>query len=408
MRDVAAAIKKAFPEKFILAGGPHVSFCPEETLRRTAADAIVIGEGEMKTLDLFSGKPMEQIAGLAYHDHGQIKVNPDAGFIEDLDSLPAPARHKVDMNRYPGYSTLKRRTTHVLSNRGCPFGCIYCCATYFWGKTTRSLSAEKVLDEIEGLVKNYGIKAIYFYDDAFTTDKEKARRVCEGLIEKDLDLIWGTSTRIDLVNEELLRLMARAGCRQIDYGLETLNPQAQKKVGTKATYERARDTIRVTLDAGVKHVKVYLIVGLPGDAPAQVRETFARTLSTLATEISTQILRIYPGTPLEKMARERGIIHDGFSWYDDFHEGWSMFECVPQYTEWPAEVLEKQYNFLRRYLRVSRVLRARIPKIILPAFVKADTLAFRAITVMMKRFKNSSIPVPEPANAEAERAACYK
>jgi|GEM_PF-2021452 len=406
MRDLAAVIKVAFPEKFIIVGGPHVGFCPEETLERTAVDAVVIGEGEMKTLDLFSGKPMEQIPGMAYRDNGQIIVNPDRGFIEDLDSLPAPARHKVDMSRYPGYSTLKRRTTHVLSNRGCPFGCIYCCATYFWGKTTRSLSAKKVLDEIEGLVNNYGIRAIYFYDDAFTTDKAKARKVCEGLIEKDLDLIWGTSTRIDLVNKDLLELMGRAGCRQIDYGLETLNPVAQKKVGTKASYERARDTIRMTINAGIKHVKVYLIVGLPDDMPEQVRETFAKTLSTLATEVSTQVLRIYPGTPLEKLARERGIIPDGFSWYDDFHEGWSMFECVPQYTEWPAEILEKQYNFLRKYLHVSRVLRHRIPRPLLPAFVKVDAIVFRIITGMMKRFKNSSIPVAETADAQAERVAC--
>jgi len=406
MRDLAAALKRAFPDKFIVVGGPHVSFCPRETLEHTAVDAVVIGEGEMKTLDLFCGKPMQDIPGLAYRNNGRIVVNPPRGFIEDLNALPSPARHKIDMSRYPGYSTLERRTTHVLSNRGCPFGCLYCSATFFWGRSTRSLSAEKVLDEIEALVKNYGIRAIYFYDDAFTTDKAKARKVCEGLIEKNFDLIWGTSTRIDLVNEELLKLMAAAGCRQIDYGLETLNPEAQKKVGTKASYRRARDTIRATIDAGIKHVKVYLIVGLPGDMPEQVRETFAKTLSTLATEISTQILRIYPGTPLEKLARDRGIIPDGFSWYDDFREGWSMFECVPQYTEWPAEILEEQYNFLRKYLHVSRVLRRRIPRPLLPAFAKADALVFRTVTAMMKRFKNSSVPLPEAPDAQAQRVAC--
>ncbi|NQT18592.1 MAG: B12-binding domain-containing radical SAM protein [Planctomycetes bacterium] len=408
MRDVAAAIKDAFPDKFIVVGGPHVSFCPEETLENTAVDAVIIGEGEMKTLDLFSGKPQAEIPGLAYRDNGRIVVNPNRGFIRNLDSLPSPARHKIDLNRYPGYSTLRHRTTHVLSNRGCPFGCLYCSATFFWGKITRSLSAEKVLSEIENLVTNYGIKAIYFYDDAFTADKRKARRVCEALIEKNLGLVWGTSTRIDLVNEELLALMARAGCRQIDYGLETLNLDVQRKVGTKATYERARDTIRMTIDAGIGHVKVYLIIGLPGDTPEQLRETFAKTLSTVATEVSSQILRIYPGTPIEKLARERGIIPEGFSWYDDFREGWSMFECVPQYTEWPAGMLERQYAFLTKYMRISSALRQRIPKCALPAFAKADVVVFRAVTGMMKCFRSSALPSTEATDAEAECVASYQ
>ena len=408
MRDLTYAIKKAFPGKFVVVGGPHVSFCPEETLEHTAADAVIIGEGEMKMLDLFSGKPLNKIPGLAYRANGEIRVNADEGFIQDLDSLPAPARHKIDMNRYPGYSTLKRRTSHILSNRGCPFGCLYCSATYFWGKSTRSLSAEKVLGEIEGLVDNYGVRALYFYDDAFTADKKKARKVCEALIEKKLQLIWGTSTRIDLVDEELLKLMARAGCRQIDFGLETLNQAVQKKVGTKATYQRARDTIRTAINAGIEHVKVYLIIGLPGDTPGQLRETFAKTLSTVATEVSSQILRIYPGTPIEKLARERGILPEEFSWYENFQEGWSMFECVPQYTEWPAGILEKQYDFLRKYLRISGAIRQRIPKFILPAFARVDVSVFKTITSMMSCFKNSSLPVPENSNAQVECVASYQ
>ena len=408
MRDIAKAIKRSFPDKFLFVGGPHVSFCPQDTLDHTPVDAVVIGEGEMKTVDLASGKPLDEIPGLAYRNGDEIVVNANIGFIKDLDSLPSPARHKVDMARYPGYSTLKRRTTHVLSNRGCPFGCIYCCATHFWGKTTRSLSADKVLAEIETLVGHYGYRALYFYDDAFTADKKKADTVCRALIDKKLGVIWGTSTRIDLVNADLLKLMAKAGCRQIDYGLETLNPAAQAKVGTKASYERARDVIRMSIDAGITHVKVYLIIGLPGDTPEAMRETFAKTLSTVATEVSTQVLRIYPGTPIERLARERGMIPEGFSWYQDFHKGWSLFECVPQFTEWPRDVLERQYTFLSRYLRVSGAIRQRIPRFLLPAFAKIDPILFRAVTAPMKCFKNPTVLAMETHDAEAPRAACHQ
>ena len=404
MRDLARAIKKAMPAVFLVVGGPHVSFCPEDTLRHTSVDAVVIGEGEAKTLDLVSGKPLDEIPGLAYRAGGgasesgasesEVVINPDKGFIKDLDSLPSPARHKVDMGRYPGYSTLKRRTTHVLSNRGCPFGCIYCCATHFWGRTTRSLSAEKVVAEIDTLVNTYGFRALYFYDDAFTADRKKAERVCQALVDRKLGIIWGTSTRIDLVNGGLLKLMAKAGCRQIDYGLETLNPAAQAKVGTKATYERARDVMRMTVDAGIKHVKVYLIIGLPGDTPSQMRETFAKTLSTCATEVSTQVLRIYPGTPIERIAQERGMLPKEFSWYEDFREGWSLFASVPEFTEWPRDILEKQYRFLKKYLRLSGFIRQRLPRFLLPALAKIDPVLFRAITGRMDCFKD------QPATAE--------
>ncbi|HUS58360.1 MAG TPA: radical SAM protein [Planctomycetota bacterium] len=408
MRDVAAAIRKSFPDMFLFAGGPHVSFTPEDTLQHTALDMVVIGEGEMKTLDLLSGKPLEEIPGLAFRNGSGITINPDRGFIKDLNALPPPARHQVDMARYPGYSTLKRRTTHILSNRGCPFGCIYCCATHFWGKITRSLSAEKVLSEIETIVTDYGIRALYFYDDAFTADRKKAEKICKAMIEKKLGLIWGTSTRIDLVNPEILNLMARAGCRQIDYGLETLNPQAQAKVGTKASFERARDTIRMTVNAGIKHVKVYLIIGLPGDTPRNMRETFAKTLSTTATEVSTQILRVYPGTPIENLARERGIIPDGFSWYDDFAGGWSMYASIPEFTEWPRDVLEKQYVFLSKYLKISGAVRQRVPRLLLPLVARIDPAVFRFITNRLDYFDDTKVPIESAKHAEAASAACHK
>jgi len=416
MRDVAHAIKKSFPDIVVVAGGPHVSFCPEDTLQHTAVDAVIIGEGEMKTLDLVSGKPLEEIPGLAYRSGDGIVINPDRGFIKDLNSLPSPARYKVDMSRYPGYSTLKRRTTHVLSNRGCPFGCIYCCATHFWGKTTRSLSAEKVIEEIDTLVNQHGYRALYFYDDAFTADRKKAEKICRALIDRKLGIIWGTSTRIDLVNEKILKMMVEAGCRQIDYGLETLNAGAQAKVGTKASYERARDVIRMSIRAGIRHVKVYLIIGLPGDTPAAMRETFAKTLSTCATEVSTQVLRIYPGTPIARMASERGMLPQEFSWYENFYEGWSMFESVPVFTEWSKDVLEQQYNFLNRYLKVSGFIRQRTPRFLLPALARVDPVIFRAITGRMACFGEAAalppvtIPAPsmEAQDAEAPRPAYHQ
>ncbi len=385
--EATIRLRQRLPQLPLVVGGPHVTFCPEETLRRTAADIVVMGEGEERTLRLVRGEPWPDIEGIAYRTDGSITVNEGAPTCCDLAHLPPPARDLVDMRRYPGYRSLGRRSTQVLSNRGCPFGCVYCSATFFWGKRTRSLAAERVVDEIESIVRDYGISAIYFYDDAFTTDKRKARAVCEMLIERDLGIVWGTSTRVDLVDTDLLTLMARAGCRQIDFGLETLNPNVCAKIGTKATYEQAVEVIEAARRAGIRIITLYLIIGLPGDDPVSLRSTFARCLATRATLFSTQVLRIYPGTELEQMARRSGLLPADFGWYDFHDQGMDNFMTVPIYAEQPREVLMRQYAFLSKYLRLSSALRQRLPGVGVRVMSRIEPALFRALTAMRREFR---------------------
>jgi radical SAM superfamily enzyme YgiQ (UPF0313 family) len=388
--EATAALRGQLPELPLVVGGPHVTFCPEDTLRRTAADIVVIGEGEDKLLRLACGEPWAGIEGIAYRRNGGVIVNQPGPAFCDLGGIPSPARDLVDMQRYPGYRSLGRRSTQVLSNRGCPFGCVYCSATFFWGKRTRSLAAERVVDEIESIVRDYGITAIYFYDDAFTTDKRKARAVCDLLIARKLGIVWGTSTRVDLVDRDLLTLMARAGCRQLDFGLETLNPNVCAKVGTKATYEQAVEVIEAAWNAGIRILTLYLIIGLPGDDPASLRETFARCLSTRATLLSTQVLRIYPGTELEQMARRNGILPPDFGWYDPHCRGMENFATVPIYAEQPREVLLRQYAFLSKYLRLSSALRQRLPGLGVRLLSRVEPPLFRALTALRPEFRGAA------------------
>jgi radical SAM superfamily enzyme YgiQ (UPF0313 family) len=346
--------------------------------------APVVGDFMLRVV---RGEPWPDIEGIAYRMDGSITVNEGTPTCCDLAQLPPPARDLVDMRRYPGYRSLGRRSTQVLSNRGCPFGCVYCSATFFWGKRTRSLPAERVVDEIESIVRDYGITAIYFYDDAFTTDRRKARAVCEMLMERKLGIVWGTSTRVDLVDTDLLTLMARAGCRQIDFGLETLNPNVCAKIGTKATYEQAVEAIEAARRAGIRIITLYLIIGLPGDDPASLRETFAKCLSTRATLFSTQVLRIYPGTELEQMARRRGLLPDDFGWYDFHDQGMANFATVPIYAEQPRDVLMRQYAFLSRYLRLSSALRQRLPGVGVRVMSRIEPALFRALTALRSEFR---------------------
>lgn len=392
--EATRALHERLPGLPLIAGGPHVTFCPRETLERTPVEVVVMGEGEQKMLRLARGEPWREIPGIAYRQDGRIVINPGDGAHCDLASIAPPARDLVDMTRYPGYRSLGRRNTQVLSNRGCPFGCIYCSATFFWGKRTRSVAAECVVDEIASIVRAYGITGFYFYDDAFTNDKRKARAVCERIIERGLRIVWGTSTRVDLVDPDLLKLMARAGCRQIDFGLETLNPAVCAKIGTKATYEQTREIIEAAWQAGIRIMTLYLIIGLPGDDPQSLRETFARCLSTRATLLSTQVLRIYPGTELETMARRTGALPAGFGWYDPYDLGMDNFRTVPIYAEQPREVLLRQYAFLSRYVRLSSALRQRLPGIGVAILARIEPALFRALTARRREFRNGARGLP--------------
>jgi magnesium-protoporphyrin IX monomethyl ester (oxidative) cyclase len=388
--EAARALRERLPHLPLLVGGPHVTFCPQETLERTSVDVVVMGEGEQKMLRLARGEPWPDIPGIAYRRGGSIVINGADRAPCDLAAIPPPARDLVDMSLYPGYRTLGRRSTQVLSNRGCPFGCIYCSATFFWGKRTRSLAAERVVAEIESVVRDYGITAFYFYDDAFTTDRRKARAICQLLAERNLGIVWGTSTRVDLVDRHLLSLMARAGCRQLDFGLETLNPNVCAKIGTKATYEQTVEVIEAAWQAGIRILTLYLIIGLPGDDPASLRETFAKCLSTRATLLSTQILRIYPGTELEAIARGNGVLPADFGWYDPHELGMDDFKTVPIYAEQPRQVLLRQYAFLSTYLRLSSALRQRLPGAGVRLLSRIEPALFRALTGLRREFRSDA------------------
>jgi len=380
MKELTELIRKKIPDLFIVVGGAHVTFCPEETLLSTKADLVVLGEGDNTIAELISGKPFADIEGIVYRDEENIKTNPLRKRIDDLGKLPFPARHLIDLDKYPGFSVRKQKNTHINTNRGCPFGCIYCSASKLWGMNSRSISAKKVVEEVEMLLSDYGINLFYFYDDMFTANKKRAEKICNLFIEKKLNIKWGTSTRIDAINKDLLVLMSDAGCVQINYGVETLNNNVCKYIGRKALLNEVKEAVKDSIDAGIENVQLYILIGLPGDDPQGLKKTVVDLLSTQATLLAIQVLRIYPGTELERIARQKKILSEKFSWYEFYDQGMPGLPTVPLYTEQPRDNLIKQYDFLRKYMRFSSALRRRLPKKILKLYVKFDCIFFIFLT----------------------------
>ncbi|VVB59252.1 B12 binding domain protein [uncultured archaeon] len=254
---------KSTNAKFI-AGGPHATIMPEEVIHH-GFDAVVLGEGEAiieEAVKALLGQiPKDTVSGWVYKDDKGVPIHTkERPFITNLDDLPLPARHLVNPHNY---GSRKNQNLHrnIFSSRGCPAKCAFCSGGLF-GRKFRFRSAQNILDEIIYVYKTYHSKHFCFVDDAMMVDKNRIKQLCEKLIEYDLPISWSVMTRIDTINEELLTLLARAKCIQIDLGVESGDPQTLRKIHKPHTVEMVQKIIPMIAKFKIKPV-VFFIFGFP-------------------------------------------------------------------------------------------------------------------------------------------------
>lgn len=295
----------------LLAGGPHATLLPEEPLRH-GFDGVVLGEGEPTVyeavLAVLGKDSPGSVRGYAYLDQsGNFSRTEDAPIVEDLDTLPFPARHLVDPLDYvpDGNPKIYR---NIFSSRGCPARCSYCAGQLF-GKRFRFRSAENVLAEIASVHETYGTNHFFFVDDAMSMDRKRVADICRGLKGFGPKITWNMMTRIDAVDEELLKLAAQSGCTTIDYGVESGSPETLKRIRKPHTVEMVRKVIPLTRSYGIKPY-VFFIVGFPWETDTHLRET-RQLMEELAPYVDTfhpaiaSILIPFPGTAIYDEYQER-------------------------------------------------------------------------------------------------------
>jgi len=343
--SLADLIKKKFPEKIIVFGGPHPSLLPKETLENCQSiDFIVKGEGEERLnflIGYLEGKrKADELDGIAFRKEGKIIDLPVKKYIENLDDLAFPARELVPIEKYSKFlASREKPATTLITSRGCPFHCIYCSKPIF-GNTFRGRSPENVLREIEFLKEKYKIKEIIFYDDSFTLNKERIIKLCQLIIEKKLNIKWKCETRINLVDEELLRLMKGAGCYLIAYGIESGSQKNLNVLKKEITVEGVKRAIRITKKAGIETLG-YFMIGIPGETEKEIKETinFAKNLNLDFAQFS--IATAYPGTELYEIAQSQEKIPK--DWSESFYAltgkvSFSLCDVPP----------EKVYSYLKK------------------------------------------------------------
>ncbi|MBI4683934.1 MAG: radical SAM protein [Nitrospirae bacterium] len=282
--------------RHVVLGGPHVSVTGSKIFEQCPdVDYAIQGEGENSFLFLIealgSGKDISDVPGLITRD----LRNPPAQFIDDLDTLPFPARHLLPNDKYR-YILSSGRMTTMFTSRGCPYHCIFCDKAVF-GSKWRARSASNILDEAELAVKDFKINSIIFYDDLFTLQKDRVKEICEGMLQRDIRIEWKCEGRVNMVDDEALRMMEKAGCSMIAYGVESGNQKGLDYLNKGTKVEQIRKAFDLTRKAGIKPM-AYFILGIP----VETYEDELRTIE-LAKEIKPayaqfSVLSPTPGTKL--------------------------------------------------------------------------------------------------------------
>lgn len=285
--ETSKVIKEAKPDCIVVVGGWHASYLPETLLAHPEIDYVVMGEGERAITQLANAlssgdkTQAEAVPGVACRGSGGNIINPPQ-FIEDMDEIPYPARHLLPLDQYDRtIEFLDAKPADVMSiSRGCVFNCGFCETRKLWGNICRGFSPKRVLGEIQDLQAKYGTKGIYFINDNFTLRKEKTKELCKLIIDSKLDLQWVCDTRVDLVDDELLELMSKAGCRVIWFGVESGSRRVLERIGRNTTPEQVETAFKLCKKHSIKTACSFML-GLPDEtlADMEVSLKFAKKLS---------------------------------------------------------------------------------------------------------------------------------
>jgi radical SAM superfamily enzyme YgiQ (UPF0313 family) len=296
-------------------GGSHVTFLAEEALQH--CDYVLRGESDDLIVDfvkcLETGQGLESLPNLSWKRDGAVVHNPDSPLCPNVDHLPTP-----DLGLIAGYDNGPRSdaVVPVQTSRGCPFDCTFCSVTKMFGRKYRFRSTENVMQELRRLRKRY----VFFYDDNFTANKNRAKELCRAMIREGLKLKWSAQVRCDAAEDrELLDLMAQAGCYYVYIGLESVSPTVLKCFDKRQSVEQMVEAIGAFHRHGIR-IHGMFIFGADHDTRATFRETvrFAKTNHIESAQF--MILVPLPGTPVfAEMERDGRLLVKDWSLYDAHH-----------------------------------------------------------------------------------------
>ena len=351
--------KKVDSNIITIAGGAHPTVMPELVLSDVNVDYLVLGEGERTLMDLVhlieDKCDISSLDGVGYREKDKIKISPKKRFIEDLDALPFPARHLLNMEKYFGLKSShgdrrKKRFSPIITSRGCPAKCSFCSAYAVWGRGFRCRSPENVIREIKHIKAKYGIEEIMFEDDNLTLNPKRAEAIFDGIMREGLNLEWDTPNGIAAwtLSENLINKMRRSGCRRINFAIESGNQYVLDNIIKKPlNLEKVKPLVKYAKKIGL-NVGIFLVVGMPNETEEQIWDSFrlAAELGIFTPHIS--IATPYPGSELYDICKEQKYLHPDFSLDDLYIRSFAIST-----EELDEKKLKKILSNGERYLLIS-------------------------------------------------------
>jgi magnesium-protoporphyrin IX monomethyl ester (oxidative) cyclase len=323
---VCAMAKSVDPDILTVMGGVHPTVLASDVMSDPNVDYVVIGEGEETFRALIrklnSGQSIAEIDGLAFRDAGEIRINPKTSYIQNLDSVPLPARHKIPLLRYSTcaekairYPAKAHPYTTLLSSRGCPAKCIFCSSTLMYGPKFRPRSPASVLGEIEQLIARWGIRELDFFDDNLTYQRDRAMAIFDGMIEHKMNLHWvaGNGLAIYSLDDELLEKMKASGCYRVHIAVESGVQKVLSKIIRKPLdLKRVPGIVKKAQSLGMETVG-FFVIGFPGETMKEIRQTAAFAEQLEMDYVTFQIASPHPGTRLYEVCKQNGYLTPDFS-----------------------------------------------------------------------------------------------
>ncbi len=291
--------------------GPHATKLIKESFEECPElDFIMLKEVEITFKELIlaleKSEGVKDIRGLAYREDGEIKVNENRNFIENLDELPIPRHDLLPLEKYV-FPFIASKFTFVISSRGCPYDCTFCRQPIMWSKKFRSRSAGNMMKELRFL-KEIGINNFLFQSDTFTIDRDVVLELCKKMIEEELNMNWGCNSRVDTIDEELLKWMKKAGCWMIAYGFESGSQEVLDRCKKQATIKQMEDAANLTHKMGIK-MYGYFIIGLPQETKETIKKTIDLAKKLPITFAIFHVASPYPGTEFHYEAEKNNWLN---------------------------------------------------------------------------------------------------
>jgi len=307
--NVAKIVKRIDKNIILVMGGRHVDLFPLETISFSFIDYLILGEGEFAFTEFIetisNQKNLEKINGIVYKKNKKVILNNKTKLIENLDTLPFPARDLTKYKNYYSIFSLNKSFTTMMTSRGCPYSCIFCDNRW---KKIRLRSAKNVVDEIEECV-DLGIKEIFIFDDTFSVRKKRVLDICDEIKKRKIDISFAIRTRIDLVDKEMITELKKAGCERIQYGIESGVQRILDKINKGIDIQQIKKVVKLTKESEITTYADFMI-GLPGETKTDILKTlnFANELNLDFAQFS--ITTPLPGTELYGLGIKNNFFND--------------------------------------------------------------------------------------------------